>query len=81
MTLQKWCIRERVDDKELAKRVGRRTHRATISKLRRRKSRANLALALAIERATGGEVKAEELPLSAETRADLAALRGEGAAA
>jgi hypothetical protein len=76
-------------------RSARKTSPSTISRLRRGPGRkelrtASVELALAIERATGGLVKAHELPLSPEAKRTLRMLRpptppmdpeGDGAAA
>lgn len=50
-------------------------HAASLNRLRHRRRFASLEFALAIERATGGEVKAEELPLTGRTRVMLATFR------
>lgn len=47
----------------------------TINRLRNRKRCASLELALAIERATGGQISASDLPLSRRTRQALTRLR------
>lgn len=66
-------------DADLAARIPG-CHPSTILRIRKRQRRASLALALAIERASNGEIKAESLPLSRSSRAALAQLRREAAA-
>ena len=65
-----------------------RTTQGTISHLCAGTRKASLALALRIERATGGQVRAEDVPMTRRARVDLRELRasalrdrGEGAAA
>jgi len=56
----------------------RKTSQSTVNRLRNGKRVAGLALALAIEAATGGQVKAEELPISRRTRSALRGVRASG---
>ena len=48
---------------------------STVNRLRRNKRVAGLGLALRIESATGGLVKAEHVPMSPSSRRDLRAIR------
>ena len=48
-----------------------RTTQGTISRLAQRKRKASLGLVLRIEAATGGLVKAEDIPMTRRARADL----------
>ncbi len=74
MTLGQW-LKDRTDG-WLASQIGRGCHPSTISRIRRGRRKASLTLALTIEQVTGGDVKAEDLPLSKRTRAILRAIRG-----
>lgn len=51
----------------------------TINRLRNQKRTASLGLALRIEEATGGKVRAQDLPLSKQATRDLKMVRGPGA--
>jgi hypothetical protein len=73
MTLSQW-LGDRTDG-WLASQIGRGCHPSTISRIRRGRKKASLPLALTIEQVSGGEVKAETLPLSKRTRAILRTLR------
>lgn len=64
-------------EERLAAAVG--TNQSTINRLRRRKRTASLGLALRISRATDGQVKPADLPLSDRAATDLALLDGEAA--
>ena len=86
MRLDEYLSRNDLSDKDLAERVrrllprGARTNFSTINRLRRGSRRkqqrcASPTLALAIERATDGDVKAEELPLTNESKRLLRQLR------
>ena len=55
-------------------------NQSTINRLRRNKRLAGLGLALRIERATDGLVRAEDVPMSTASRRDLLAIRGNGGA-
>jgi hypothetical protein len=62
---------------------GTKTGPSTISRLKRRSARkqvrhASVTLALAIEQATNGKVRAEDLPLTAESKRLLRTLRQSG---
>lgn len=52
------------------------THQSTINRLRRRKAKADLELALRIETATAGIVRAEALPITSRCRSMLKLIRG-----
>ena len=86
MRLDEYLHRNDLRDAAFAKKVraflprGARTNFSTINRLRRDAKRkqqrcASPTLALAIEHATGGEVKAEELPLTNASKRLLRALR------
>lgn len=69
MKLDKWMERYDHTDESAATVLG--CDRSTVTRLRTEARNASLALALGIEASTGGEVRAEELPLTEETRAAL----------
>jgi hypothetical protein len=73
MTLAKWMKKADRTDESLARAVG--CHRSTITRIRSKERTANAGLALAIELETGGEVQAEELPLSDRARGALRMFR------
>ena len=52
-----------------------RTSQGTISRLTQRRRKAGLGLALRIEKATEGLVRAEDIPMSPSARRDLRELR------
>ena len=60
-------------EERLAAAVG--ADQSTLNRLRRRKRQAGLGLALRIERATAGLVRAEDVPMSRSARKDLRSLR------
>ena len=57
-----------------------RVDQSTLSRLLRKKQKASVWLALRIEKATGGLVSAEEIPMSRDAKRQLAILRQTGAA-
>ncbi|OFW99267.1 MAG: hypothetical protein A3E78_11820 [Alphaproteobacteria bacterium RIFCSPHIGHO2_12_FULL_63_12] len=73
MTLTQYEKVNGKSDVQVAEKCGLAT--STINRLRRRRMHASLELSLQIERGLDGDVRAEELPLTPETRAALAALR------
>ena len=85
MTIGAFLKRERWTETKLAHEVekalpGCSTSQTTIHRLKRRQQRARLELALAIERATDGRVRAEEVPLTRASRRTLELLRSRSAA-
>lgn len=72
MLLARWIGRDRGRMAELARKIGRNA--TTVQRIVRGERGCSLALALSIEKATGGEVTAPELPLSPESRSVLEAL-------
>ena len=74
MDLTRW-LGDRTDG-WLASQIGRGCHPSTVSRIRRKKKKASLSLALAIESITDGMVTAEELPLTKRSRALLKTMRG-----
>jgi hypothetical protein len=58
MTLDKWMVREGVDDEALAVKVG--SHRITISRIRRRVNFPSWELAAKIKAITKGRVRADD---------------------
>ena len=74
MDLDRWLSQDgRPGEDAFAKRA--RTTQSTVNRLRNRKLKAGLVLALRIEEATDGQVRAEDLPLAPRTRAALRMLR------
>ncbi len=73
MTLDRLLKEPDWTEERLAAAVG--VDQSTVNRLRRRQRRAGLGLALRIEAATGGLVRAEDLPMSKEARRDLAQVR------
>ncbi len=79
MKLDRWLSRPgRTEEQfaaELRKCGLRKTNQSTLNRIRNGDRQASLSLALAIEAVTRGEVRAEELPLSAATRRALRVVR------
>lgn len=79
MKLERMLQRKEWTEEKLAARLRKRgfpdAAQSTINRLRHRKRRASLELALAIEAVVGGLVTAEELPLSKRTRRALRGVR------
>jgi DNA-binding transcriptional regulator YdaS (Cro superfamily) len=74
MDLDRWLSQDgRPGEEVFARRA--KTTQSTVNRLRNRKLRASLVLALRIEEATNGQVRAEDLPLTPRTRAALRSLR------
>lgn len=81
MTLDRYLSGDDVSEQALAEAArrhlpaGTKTNQSTINRIRHRERTAGLALALAIERATDGKVRAESLKLSPEDRRLLREVR------
>jgi len=73
MTLDRLLKEPDWTEERLALAVG--VDQSTVNRLRRRGRKASLGLALRIEEATAGIVRAEEVPMSRAARRDLARLR------
>ena len=74
MDLNRWLTTDNNGGEDvLAKRC--RTSQSTINRLRNKRRKAGLALALRIEAATDGQVRAEDLPMTRKTRESLRILR------
>jgi len=73
MDLDRWLTEDGRSEGKLARLA--RTTQPTVNRLRNRKLKAGLVLALRIESATDGQVRAEDLPLAPRTRAALRMLR------
>lgn len=67
MTLEKWMAREGVDDETLATKV--KSHRITISRIRRGKNKPSWELAAKIKAVTNGRVRADDFLPSARRTA------------
>ena len=74
MKLSRLFVETEWTEEKLAAAVG--VSQPTINKLRHEKRSASLGLALRIERATEGLVRADDLPLSRSARRDLEMVRG-----
>lgn len=79
MRLETLMRREGWTDQRVAEAMGRAGHRkvnaVTIYRLRTHRRTASADFALALERATGGLVRAEDVPITAKTRRILRRLR------
>lgn len=72
--LDAWLAKTGKTETQVAEIAG--IHRSSVNRIRRMARPIGLGLALRIERATGGAVTAEELPLSEPARESLTAFRG-----
>ena len=78
MLLDAYLRREKLTELQLARRAG--IHSATVNRARNEARPLGIGLALKIEQATNGEVRAEELQLSATAREALRLMRESPAA-
>ena len=73
MTLSRWTESKGLTDTAAAELLG--IDQSMVTKLKNRTRNASLSLALEIERRTGAEIGANELPLTKNTRRALRLLR------